>query len=234
MSLPVWRKTFRDLRELAQHVEALRAFGEHRAVAVLETLPDERAVLLERATPGESLASTATEDGALRVVARLLEHGWPSLPIGSVAEPLAEFASSLTAIAAGRREFARPAGVLRELLENAPPPLLLHGDLHYGNIVTSERAGHLLIDPKGVAGDPAFDIGYLVSRAMPRAKDELRFAIAIDGRLAFLPAATGLDPRRVAAFAYVAAALSAAWAFEDADSSVSLCLESMHALSSRT
>ncbi len=124
--------------------------------------------------------------------------------------------------------------MLRELLEDAPPPSLLHGDLHYGNIVTSERAGHLLIDPKGVAGDPAFDIGYLVSRAMPRAKDELPFPNAIDRRLAFLPAATGLDRRRVAAFAYVAAALSAAWAIQDADPSVSLFLEAMDTLRSRT
>ena len=49
----------------------------------------------------------------------------------------------------------------------------------------------------------------------PVARDALPLSWAIDRRLAFLPDAIGLDPRRVAAFAFVAAALSAAWVIED-------------------
>jgi streptomycin 6-kinase len=54
---------------------------------------------------------------------------------------------------------------------------------------------------------------------MPMARDRLQLADVIDRRLEFLPNALGLDPQRVAAFAYVAAALSTAWAREDNDAS---------------
>jgi len=213
----MWRKSFRSERALAAHVEALNAFGSHRAAAVLDVLRKEGAVLLERVTPGERLASIATEDEAMAVVARLFADGWPRVPDRPSATPLRIFAESLAIAAAGDREFERPAALLEKLIATSTDQVLLHGDLHYDNILSSDRAGYLLIDPKGATGDPAFDIGYLVSRPMPAALGGLSLEDAIDRRLAFLPKSFGLDPQRVAAFAYVAAALSTAWAREDDD-----------------
>jgi len=221
-------KTFADRRRLHTEVEALRAFGEYRAVRVLEVRLEERAILLERVQPGTTLASTASEDEAMRVVAQLLAARWPAVPEDCVATPLADVASALD-----RPEFERAKAITSELLADSVEPVLLHGDLHYDNILTSNRAGHLLIDPKGFVGDPAFDIGYLVSRPMPSARDALPLRDAIDRRLAFLPGATGLDARRVASFAYVAAALSVAWAREDRDPGVDGFLESMRVLERR-
>jgi len=66
---PPRRKVAPGARQLMAEVEALRAFGEERAVKVLEVNPDGRSVLLERVTPGTTLASTASEDEAMRVVA---------------------------------------------------------------------------------------------------------------------------------------------------------------------
>jgi streptomycin 6-kinase len=219
------RKTFRDERELAAQVEALRAFGEARAVRVIDVRRDERTALLERVEPGATLASTASEDEAMQVVAQLFARRWPGIPADAVATAIGEFASALD-----RGGLARPGVLFAELLADSSPPVLLHGDLHYDNILTSDRAGHLLIDPKGFTGDPAFDIGYLVSRPMPAARDRLPLSQAIDRRLAFLPGATGLDAKRVTAFAYVAAALSVAWAREDRDPAADRFVESMRVL----
>ncbi len=222
-----WRKSFRTESALAAHVEALNAFGSHRAVAVVDVLQNEAAVLLERVTPGERLASIAAEDDAMAVVARLFAEGWPKAPDPARAMPLRTFAESLTRAAAVDRAFDRPATLLGELLTTSTDQVLLHGDLHYDNILSSDRAGYLLIDPKGAIGDPAFDIGYVVSRPMPAALGTLSFAEAVGQRLAFLPKMLGLDPQRVAAFAYVAAALSTAWAREDNDP---LLEDFMHAM----
>ena len=68
---------------------------------------------------------------------------------------------------------------------------------------------------------------------MPSARDALPLPRAIDRRLAFLPDAIGLDARRVVSFAYVAAALSVAWAIEDGDSSVHQFEEAMRILEAR-
>jgi streptomycin 6-kinase len=221
------RKVARGGRQLMAEVEALRAFGEDRAVRVLDVNLDEHAVLLERVTPGTTLASSASEDQAMRVVAGLFSVGWPAIPASSVAIPLEGF---LPTLAASRFERAR--SMLAELLADSVS-VLLHGDLHYENILVSDRAGHLLIDPKSFIGDRAFDIGYLVSRPMPSARDALSLSRAIDRRLAFLPDALGLDERRVASFAYVAAALSVAWAREDRDSNLPMFEEALRMLQQR-
>lgn len=39
-----------------------------------------------------------------------------------------------------------------------PRKLLLHGDLHHDNLVLGENQQYRIIDPKGVIGDPIFDI----------------------------------------------------------------------------
>ena len=225
---PPVRKVAPAVRQLMAEVEALRAFGEDRAVRVLVVNLDERSVLLERITPGTTLAASASEDQALRVVAELFSTGWPPVPLASIATPLEDFLPAFSAPA-----FTRARAIFSELLADSPPAVLLHGDLHYENILRSDRAGHLLIDPKGMIGDPAFDIGYLVSRPLPSARDALPLAQAIDRRLAFLPDALGLDATRVASFAYVAAALSVAWAREDGDANVNLFEDAVRVLEPR-
>jgi streptomycin 6-kinase len=228
-----WRKSLRSETALATHVEALNAFGTHRASAVVDVLQKEAAVLLERVTPGERLASVATETEAMAVIARLFAEGWPRVPEPASATPLRMFTESLTHAAVVDPEFERPAALLDELLTTSTDHVLLHGDLHYDNILSSDRTGYLLIDPRGALGDPAFDIGYVVSRPMPAARGGLSFAEAAGQRLAFLPKALGLDPQRVAAFAYVTAALSAAWAREDNDPAVDAFLHATRILEGR-
>ncbi|TNJ60029.1 aminoglycoside resistance protein [Paenibacillus hemerocallicola] len=39
-----------------------------------------------------------------------------------------------------------------------PRKMLLHGDLHHGNIILNQSGEYTLIDPKGVIGDPIFDM----------------------------------------------------------------------------
>src|SRR5262245_40439924 len=182
----------KSTRAAQRAADALRAFGAHRAVEVLDVRSGE--LVLERLTPGAPLSDVATEDQAMRVVAALLgDGGWPA---AAAAEPLADFARSLDA---RHPRFSRAAALLRALLADTVDAVLLHADLHYGNVLSSARARHgfLLVDPKGAAGEPAFDIGYLVSRPMPAARDSGPLARLFDRRLTFLPEALGLDRRRV-------------------------------------
>jgi streptomycin 6-kinase len=46
--------------------------------------------------------------------------------------------------------------------------LLVHGDLHARNILRAEREPWLAVDPKGWAGDPAYDAGTLLKALAPR------------------------------------------------------------------
>jgi len=228
---PTFVKTVRGRRELQAQALTLRAFGADRAAMVIDVRVDAGELVLERVTPGVPLALMATEENAMGVVSALLAGGWPDAAEATTVEPLAVFARALDAPDA---RLARARALLRELAADACDVALLHGDLHYGNVLASDRAGWLLVDPAGVVGPPAFDAGYLVSRPMPVARGNLSLARAIDRRLAFLPDALGVDRQRVGAYAYIAASLSFAWAVEDADQSRAAFAAAMDILEART
>ena len=44
--------------------------------------------------------------------------------------------------------------LFRELLASSEAPVLLHGDLHHFNILSSDRRPWVAIDPKGLSGEP--------------------------------------------------------------------------------
>lgn len=205
---------------LTTEAAALRGFGPARAAAVLESLPAEGLLLTERIAPGERLAGTATEQEALDVVVHLFADGWPMAPDELRVEDLAGFTRSLARVGEtpgplDRDLYTDAGAVCADLLATAAAPRLLHGDLHYDNILVDAVHGYRLIDPKGVVGDPLFDLGYLVSRVMPLGRDTLPLAQVVDLRLDVLADAFSISRTRLAAWGFLAATLSAAWTLED-------------------
>lgn len=90
----------------------------------------------------------------------------------------------------------------------------LHGDLHHDNVLFDTSRGWLAFDPKGVIGEPAYEMGAVLrnptenpERFAVRAILETRAQIASDRR--------GLDCKRVLAWAFAQAVLSAVWSLED-------------------
>lgn len=45
-----------------------------------------------------------------------------------------------------------------KLAESQPKKVLLHGDFYPGNVLASQREPWLVIDPKPLIGDPAYDL----------------------------------------------------------------------------
>lgn len=216
---PIVLKAAPEAGPLASEAAALNGFGVARAAAVLTALPEEGLLLTERLQPGRRLSEVATEREALDIVAGLFRAGWPAAPELPL-DDLATFTRSLerAAEAPGQLDgdLLRAASVMLRSLLAAPGPVrMLHGDLHYDNILTDAAQGYRLIDPKGLRGDPGFDLGYLVSRTMPLGRDALPLAQAVELRLRVLTESFAIERGRLAAWAFVAAALSAAWTQED-------------------
>lgn len=88
------------------------------------------------------------------------------------------------------------------------PTVLLHGDLHYGNILLSDKHDWLAIDPKGVIGEREYEIPF------PRLKGEVNENL-IKRRLDQFIEISGFDRSRVLGWAFCKAALAAWWSFED-------------------
>ena len=158
----------------------------------------------------------ATEIAA-EVVARL--HSPSERPAPPELQPLAERFESLFQRAAIDRDagaeslYVDAAALATGLLSDQRDVRPLHGDLHHENIMLSPR-GWLAIDPKGVLGDPSFDVGNFLYN--PPGRDELCTDVRrITSMTEIFARALQLDPRRILDFAFAYGCLSAAWYNQD-------------------
>lgn len=95
--------------------------------------------------------------------------------------------------------------------------VLIHGDLHYENVLAGEREPWLAIDPQPVSGDPHYEVDLLlfnrweeiVASGDVREAVRRRFHTAVD--------VAGLDEARARDWVIVREAHNAMWAIEDGD-----------------
>ena len=156
--------------ELTLEIQALRLYAGSAAVRLLDSDQERGFLLMERLVPGQSLASLADDGEATRIAARTMRELWRSLPPHKPFPTVKQWAGGLKRL---RKRFNGGAGpfpvrlvdmaerLFEELLSSAGTPVLLHGDLHHFNILSAQDRW-TAIDPKGVAGEPAFEAGALL------------------------------------------------------------------------
>lgn len=145
---------------------ALRVWDGDGAVRLLDHDEATGTMLLERLDPTRMLSHVPDSREAVLVIARLLAH-LTSVPapsgmrrLGDIAQDmLDETPEALEHIPdpEARRLVADCAAAVREVVSE-PGDRLLHWDLHYENVLASDRSPWLAIDPKPLAGDPGFDL----------------------------------------------------------------------------
>jgi streptomycin 6-kinase len=141
---------------------ALRTWHHDDVVAVLEDDPATSTLLLERLEP-RSLADHPDPIEATRILAELLNHlSAVAAPPGvrrleDIAAQMIEDADRLLPRFTDQRSVRRFVDRLREVQPDSGDRLL-HWDLHYLNVLAAKRQPWLVIDPKPLAGDPAFEL----------------------------------------------------------------------------
>jgi len=111
-----------------------------------------------------------------------------------------------------RDMYARAAGIALKLFDRPTAQIPLHGDLHHDNIMSSDR-GWLAIDPKGLLGDPCYELANAFINplgAEDTVKDPRRIAAMAD----MVAERLGYSRKRVLGWASAHAALSACWTLE--------------------
>ncbi|MFI9721498.1 aminoglycoside phosphotransferase family protein [Streptomyces sp. NPDC052396] len=197
--------------------DAFAAWRGRGAVRLLERDDPRFAMLLERA--GEStLAQLPSADEAMAVAGQLARRlavpAPPALP--RLRDRIPEWQEQLPKDAA-RLGHPLPArtldAALATLRELGPdqPDTLLHGDLHANNVLRADREPWLAVDPKGWAGDPAYD-AYTTLRS--RAHDLLTATdvrTALLRRLTIFAEAADCAPERAVRWAQFRATMAAHW-----------------------
>ncbi|MEU4307308.1 aminoglycoside phosphotransferase family protein [Streptomyces rochei] len=196
---------------------ALRLWDGDGAVRLLDHDPATGTMLLERLDPTRTLAHVADSREAALVVARLLAHltATPAPPglrhLGDIARGMLERtprALERVPDPADRRLIADCAAAVREVVDK-PGDRLLHWDLHYENVLGSERAAWLAIDPKPLAGDPAFDLMPALDNRYEPGETRWRFDAMTD--------VLGLDRERARAWTLGRVLQNCLWNVEDGD-----------------
>jgi streptomycin 6-kinase len=106
------------------------------------------------------------------------------------------------------------AVLFAELLHPESEPVLLHGDFHPGNILRAAREPWLAIDPKGVTGDPLYDVATFVC-SVPEAESGTDLQRLLSRRASQAAELLSCDLREVTAWAIAHSVLSAWWSYED-------------------
>jgi streptomycin 6-kinase len=213
--------------ELRHQIPALRCYDGRNCVRLLAADEVQGLALLERLIPGTTLTGLADEahdEQATSIAAAVMrglwrpappDHGFPRIEdwleglhrlrqhfdggVGPFPLALVEEAESLTA----------------DLLASAAAPVLLHGDLHHDNILAAQRQPWLAIDPKGIVGEPAYEVGAMLRNLWPDQHTISNPGRLLTRRVYQLSEELDLDRARVRGWAVAQAVLSAWWSIED-------------------
>jgi streptomycin 6-kinase len=209
--------------ESEHEADALAHWGGAGAVRLLAADGERRALLVERCVPGESLWSVADEDAASAAAAAVLQRLWSArAPDGvdfrTLADEARRWAGEIPVRWArhgrpvDRALIDRAVGWIDELLEpGGGDAVVLHQDLHGGNVLRGTREPWLAIDPKPLVGERAFDLASLVRDRRGDLAGDAAPVRRIRRRLDGLSADLGLDRERIRRWAVVHAL---AWGME--------------------
>ena len=214
-------KVSRHLRDTRNEIAALRLWAGDGAARLLEADPEVGALLVERLEPGTMLVTVAEvdDDRATIIAAGVLRQLWRPVPAGDHGlRPLDNWCGAYDRNRAVLLEgdegfpialFQRADELRRDLLASTNSASVLHGDMHHFNVLRAQRAEWLAIDPKGLYGDPAFDVCQFLRNpwSVPTTWNARRLDIFC--------AELGLDRQRTRDWCFVHAVLDACWDFED-------------------
>lgn len=202
--------------------ELLVALDGHGAARVLAH--SDEALLLERATGTRDLVQMVAggrDDEATRTICAAAGriHAASALVLDRTDPPelvdLPTWFRELFAAADGLGpQHRRGADIAAALLDDPRDPVVLHGDLHHGNVLDFGERGWLAIDPKGLVGESGFDYCNLLcnpspERALRPGRLERQFGVVVEE--------SGIERSRLAQWLVAWCALSSTWFALDDD-----------------
>jgi streptomycin 6-kinase len=207
--------------DFTNEIRTLKVYGGKGCARLLKADEERGAMLLEKLLPGTMLYMEKDEKAAVHKFMEVWKAIRRPVPVECQSPTILDWASGLGRynnmhengdgpIEARYIEVAQ--AYFAELTETTEGMELLHGDLHHENILYDDKKGWLAIDPKGVIGDPYFDLisfmtNHLLNKENPKGLLEQRVKWISEGLL--------LDRERLLKAAIAMSILSACWGLED-------------------
>lgn len=211
--------------EFPSQPEALKHFDGHGMVQLLEYDAHNSVMLMERLKPGISLRALEDDKTAISVAIDLMRKIWCPLPPQHYPFPTIDdwgkaFIRMRTLYAGGTGPFPsalfdKGEKLYTELSASMAQSVLLHGDLHQDNILSGQREPWLAVDPKGVIGEPAYDVGSILRNFWPDILSVSNPKALMARRIDQFSSELGFERARVHGWGLSQAILSVLWNIED-------------------
>lgn len=202
------------LSDEKEMVKILKHYGGEGAVKVLDEYED--AALLERVQPGTPLKEWVLEgkDEASCNVFCEVAAKLHSKPVSSGFRTVENLADNIWKKQDQREEVAKAKALYDALVKMQSKLCLLHGDLHHDNVLFDEQRGWLAIDPKGIIGEPAYEVACFLRNPIGHPEKYVSKNI-VDKRVDIICGRLELEKECVLQWNYVGAVWSALWMEED-------------------
>lgn len=208
---------------IEHEAECLHRYDGEGAPFVLEHDSALGAMLIERILPGTNIKElndiTAIE-AAVSVMERLHQASISNTNLPTVQDwwlgfqRLRKVYSGSTGPLPGKL-VDEAESIFAELAGSMNDPVLLHGDLHHENVLAGSRLPWIAIDPQGVIGEPAYEVGAFLRNPFPDLLGRKGLDKVLEQRVAAFSELLGIEKDRIAGWGYSQAVLSAIWTLED-------------------
>lgn len=206
-------------KDATNEIHALRFMAGDGIVKLLDYDETHQVALLEKLTPGHIL-TTITEDNAIAITANIMKAVWKP-----IINPPHTFPTTQQWFARLNRHIDLPEGFSPDLLQLAKITadklhnslgelVLLHGDLHHGNILSSEHRQWRAIDPKGIIGEREYEVGAFLRNPTPELADTTITPEQLQHRVNTFSQLLTLDKQRLIDWGFSQAVLAAIWCLD--------------------
>lgn len=218
--VPVILKLGCDNQVIKQEMITLQLYQtSNHCVRLLDADIEQGALLLERIIPGKTLKTLfpqRDEEAAHYCVEVMQSLHAVKVPAHSYIPTVSDWLLGLQSDHASLQHHLPKARKSAQLLvQTQQKPVVLHGDLHHDNILLSGENLWIAIDPRGVMGEPAYEVGAFIRNPMPELLQHPQVKDILAQRLKKFSHLLHVDQERLKEWSYVQAVLAACWALED-------------------
>ena len=216
--------------EMESELAALHLFNGQGACRLIDYDEEKSWMLLERLKPGVMLSTLEDDEEATTIAVDVMQKIWRPLDSGSSLPhtlhhfiKLSDWFDGLNNLRptfnGGTGPFPetlveRVERSVKDFLAENHKPVLMHGDFHHFNILSSER-GWLIIDPKGVIGPAGYEVGPFLINPWGDLLREMDYRRMTKRRIDILHERLGFERERILEWGLAHAVLSAWWGIED-------------------
>lgn len=177
------------------------------------------AFLMEECKPGSALVDylkTNNDESVTQIICETIRTLYSFRNHDTSFKHLSELIPDLSSLSgiADPSLLSKAVSLFRDLTQDRSEDILLHGDLHHGNLIRHGESWKV-IDPHGYMGDPAFEVGAFIYNPIDSFPRDRSLTQILESRLSIMVEQLPFDAKRIRSWAFCKTMLSAAWYAQD-------------------